>query len=560
MPPVGTSNLDCFAWAQLLISNTRMAPLIRILILAALLTPLASIASADQWKITKTQWTPTDEKNYSNFVQALGESGCRNVADCMASPANPYRATDPAGFVFWADCGRFPYLLRAYFAWKNGLPFSVVSAVAPVDGPVKDIRYSPKGNYVTNRRDVIQKGSRALPGAQLVQDLVMLPSTAMYRYNAELDQWSGLFFDLVPAKIDRTGIRAGTVIYDANGHAAIVYKIESDGRIRFFDAHTDALVTRSVYGEKFVRSSPASGGGFKNFRPLYLTGAQRQSDGSYVGGKVTTIPMYQLPDFSMEQYYGDSVKGPYKYKETFTFKGQKLAFYDWVRSRLAIGELKYHPVEEMLNMMDTLCNDVKERVDAVEGAIKNGLHLKPQPYALPDNIYGTNGEWESFSTPSRDARLKTSFVELRKDVQRFVELYRQGSPRIVYSGTDLARDLREAYERTADQCSIVYTRSDSTRVKLSYHHVAARLHALSFDPYQCAEHRWGADTAQELATCPYDATKEAWYQAEQRLRNQIDRTYDVKMGFTLDDLRAKVPGSGVDYFPDVDLRSYLYSL
>ncbi|MEK7357072.1 MAG: hypothetical protein AAB250_11530 [Bdellovibrionota bacterium] len=526
------------------------------------LAPELAYAAPMPWKITKTQWTPSDEKNYQNFIVAIGESGCRTVKDCMKSAANPYRGTDPAGFDFWADCGRFPYLLRAYFAWKNGLPFSVVSAVKPVENLGTDIRYSPKGNYVVARRDAIQKTPQGAPGHDIVQQISMVVSTAMYRYNIENDQpTTGLFFDFVPTKIDRTGIRPGTVIYDANGHAAIVYRIETDGRIRFFDAHTDASITRSAYGEKFERASANSGAGFKNFRPLYLVNAVRQVDGSYAGGRITTIPMRQVADFSIEQYYGTEPQPtPTWRKAIFKFKGQSLPYYDWVRSRLAAGDLKYHPVDEMLNMMDTLCNDAKERVQAVEGAVAMGIHLKPQPNNLPTNIFGTSGEWESYSTPSRDARLKTSFVEVRKEVQRFVELSRQASPRIIYSGTNLVADLKEAYERTANACEIIYTRTNGTRVKLTYNHVAARLYSMSFDPYQCVERRWGADTAQELATCPMDPTKEAWYAAEQRLRNQISRPYDAKMGFSLDDLRAKLPGSGVDVPPNADLRAYLYSL
>ena len=70
----------------------------------------------------------------------------------------------------------------------------------------------------------------------------------------------------------------------------------------------------------------------------------------------------------------------------------------------------------------------------------------------------------------------------------------------------------------------------------------------------------GATDPAELATCRDGGTKQAWYDAERGLRNQIDRTYDVKMGFTLDQLQRRVPGSGVAVPPDVDLRGYLYSL
>ncbi|RYZ66736.1 MAG: hypothetical protein EOP05_18700, partial [Proteobacteria bacterium] len=116
-----------------------------------------NVAGTPNWVITKTEWSAADERNYSGFIQALGESGCRTVDQCLKSPANPYRSTDSASVKFWSDCGRFPYLMRAYFAWKNNLPFSVVSSVKAVDGLGTDLRYSPKGNYVTARRDIVQK-------------------------------------------------------------------------------------------------------------------------------------------------------------------------------------------------------------------------------------------------------------------------------------------------------------------------------------------------------------------------------------------------------------------
>lgn len=529
----------------------------------ALVSEVAVATPNQEWAIKRTEWSATDERNFGDFITALADSGCRTVDACLKSPANPYRATDSATTRFWSDCGRFPFLLRSYFAWKNGLPFSVVSKVAAVDGLGHDLRYSPKGNYVVSRRDIVQRSAaRPLIGTDGIDSVMNAVSTAIYRYNAENDKVAGgLFFDFVPAGINRNDVHPGTVIYDANGHAAMVYRVEADGRVRFIDAHPDNSVTRSVYGEKFARSSPNSGGGFKNFRPLKLVGATRAASGNYIGGTVTSVPMAQIPSYSMEQYYGNKPSPDHNWKKAgFEHAGQRLGFYDWVRTQLAIGDLKYHPVEEMLNGMDTLCNDIKDRVAAVDDAISHGIADKSQPYQLPDNIYGTSGEWESYSTPSRDARLKTSFKELREETQRFVELYRAGSPRIVYTGTDLVQDLRQSYERAANACVIQYKRTDGSVVELNYSHIALRLFALSFDPYQCVERRWGATDAQELQTCRDGGTKQAWYDAEQNLRNQIDRAYDQKMGFTLQDLQRHVPGSGVATPPDVDLRGYLYSL
>lgn len=77
---------------------------------------------------------------------------------------------------------------------------------------------------------------------------------------------------------------------------------------------------------------------------------------------------------------------------------------------------------------------------------------------------------------------------------------------------------------------------------------------MSFDPYQCAERRWGAED-RELATCRDGRVKRAWYAAEQRLRNQIDRTYDARMDFSLDELEDGA--GGVDRPPDTDTRAFL---
>ena len=95
---------------------------------------------------------------------------------------------------------------------------------------------------------------------------------------------------------------------------------------------------------------------------------------------------------------------------------------------------------------------------------------------------------------------------------------------------------------------------------MSFEAARQRLFDFSFDPYQCPERRWGATSVEELATCPDGALKQAWYKAERRLRNQLDRTYDVKMGFTLSDLQNGVPNSGQDNSPDVDVLATLMSL
>jgi hypothetical protein len=200
---------------------------------------------------------------------------------------------------------------------------------------------------------------------------------------------------------------------------------------------------------------------------------------------------------------------------------------------------------------------LKYRIDAVEAAITAGLPTRPQPDRLPRNIYGTDGDWETYSTPSRDARLKTSFKELRDEVARFLLLATTEPDRLAYAGADLAGDIRTAYSTEAAACSISYETSQGVRRTLDFEGVKARLFAMSFDPYHCPERRWGATSADELATCPDGPGKQAWYAAEQRLRNQIERTYDARMDFSLTDLIRRAPGSGVDTPPDVFVLAVL---
>jgi hypothetical protein len=94
---------------------------------------------------------------------------------------------------------------------------------------------------------------------------------------------------------------------------------------------------------------------------------------------------------------------------------------------------------------------------------------------------------------------------------------------------------------------------------MGYEEAGRRLFDMSFDPYQCVERRWGANSGYEFAPCADNTVKTAWYEAERNLRNQIDRTYDARMDFTLAELKTPGLGKGVPAPPDTDVRAYLLS-
>ncbi len=222
---------------------------------------------------------------------------------------------------------------------------------------------------------------------------------------------------------------------------------------------------------------------------------------------------------------------------------------------------RFDPAAEVLQRVRSICLELNQRVDAVNVAVRAGMPLRPQPPRLPENIYVTQGDWETYATPSRDARLKLLFINLREDIKRFIAMQASGGRHLNYSGLNLKADLKQAYESESNACAITYTRTDGSPVTLSFGEIKKRLFLMSFDPHHCIERRWGASSPEELSTCPTDKLKTEWYKAQQRLRNQTVRTIGDRMNFTLEDLRKQARDSseevGDDEAPIIEVASLL---
>jgi hypothetical protein len=501
------------------------------------------------YEIRHDRWSDDDERGYRDFIAAIGNSDCSTLDMCLHGDANPFRNTDKPGVVFKSDCAELPYILRFYFAWKRGLPFSFESEVV-ARGDARDLRYSPNGNEVTQRFDI----SNGANGYAIIERLRSSVSSASYRIHPDLE--APREPDFYSPKISPGSIRPGTIVYDPAGHVGIVFDVDAKGRVHFFDAHTDFSLTQMTYDLRFTRMKPSVGAGFKNWRPVRLAGYTRRADGVLVGGHVEPVANGNIADFSGEQFFGNGTRPSDAYWKngTFTLNGETLDYYDYVRAQLAGGTLLFEPVSEIADMARSNCTDLRYRAQAVALAVAKGIQRRPEPDRLPYNIYGTDGDWEMYSTPSRDARLKTAFKHLRDTAQRFVEMAARHDPHLSYAGTDITGDLLRVYANATRYCRIGYTNSDGSHITLSYEDARKRLFAMSFDPYQCVEHRWGDE---EAPACADGTVKQAWYDAEQNLRNQTERTYDARMDFSLDELRTRQPGAAAA--PDTDVRTYLLS-
>jgi hypothetical protein len=361
-PVKRVSSLPCFLFA-----------LLAVLLLAE------GQAYASAWKLSRNFWSEEDENAYSEFVERIGDSKYSNLNKFIRDPqANPFYGEEDKKFNLSPDCADLPYVIRAYVAYKLRLPFSYVSAIAGKGG---DQRYS-RGNKPTSFKD-----QDFFSSPQQLFGQVTLINSGFFRMGPEVED-----SDFYPVKIGKKTIRPGTVYYDPDGHVAIVAKVTEDGRIRVIDAHPDRTISKPWFGAKFTRGSKTNGGGFKKWRPVRYT-----SD-----GKIIRTRNHNISDFSAED----------QYQRSFSFMGRDgLSFHDYVRMAMSGEGGRIDPVKEFVFMMKDLHEDICYRAEAVNLCIEKGINSRPHPGALPWNIYGTDGVWEEFSTPSRDARLKVAFRE-----------------------------------------------------------------------------------------------------------------------------------------------------
>jgi hypothetical protein len=509
----------------------------RALVLAFLLAVLGlGPAAAEPWRITKDHWSQEDEAGFGRFVTALGESGCSTSESCLRDPANPWRGSDGRFLDIDVDCAKLPYLLRAYYAWKNGLPFSYV------DG-VRGSRFGAAANRVVSRAAILDHGG-GIDGPAAIRAMLDSVYSGTYRTDAGLGD-----SDFYSPALQPGSIRPGTLIYDTNAHVGIVYRVDPDGRVHYMDAHPDFSISRSVYGAQFGRSPRALGGGLKNWRPIQLVGA-RWDGRALVGGHMALARNDQIGDFSLVQYAGTDVDGG------FSYNGAPLGYYEYARAAISGGRTDFNPVFELTTTMAALCNDLEDRRQAVDQAVANGIAARLHPSAIPADIYSSDdGVWESYATPARDTRLRAGFVQFHRDLAAMIGQWLQRDPRIVYDGQFLQRDLMAAYQRQSRACAITFLASDKTPVTLSFDDIAHRLFALSFDPYNCVELRWGGDSA----ACPDQSGKRRYYALEEGARHVIDRDTGEMAGpgdVDIQDLIAAMPARApwIQTFPGAEAK------
>jgi hypothetical protein len=193
-----------------------------------------------------------------------------------------------------------------------------------------------------------------------------------------------------------------------------------------------------------------------------------------------------LADYSLEQY-----------------EGGVDAFYDRVEDVLSPAPLD--PMQALLETIQALEEQVKTRVVSVDNGRKFLATGKPGA-EMPDGakIFETTGEWEDFSTPSRDLRLLIAIDVARAVPARVARRLERYAMPVAKTPDQVRRELEERLARELRQRKFKYTRSDGSDCELSLQDVVDRQAALemAYDPNDCVEERWGAPPqSDEASTC-----------------------------------------------------------
>ena len=179
------------------------------------------------------------------------------------------------------------------------------------------------------------------------------------------------------------------------------------------------------------------------------------------------------------------------------------AFYDRMDDVLSPAPLD--PARAMLEAVTALEEQVKARVTSVENGRK--YQLKGGREAdMPDGaqIFETTGAWEDFATPSRDLRLLIAIDVVRGFPDRVARRPERYAMPAGKSAAEVKAELEALLASEVAKRGFSYPRTDGSEWKLTLKDVLARSAELemAYNLNDCVELRWGAaESSEEAATC-----------------------------------------------------------
>jgi hypothetical protein len=450
-------------------------------------------AGAGVWPVER-EWNAAMEALYSAWIEHLfddpldAEPSWRSLDEVTRRRERNFLhdhlglgEDEERGLRLAPDCADLPYFLRAYFAWKLGLPFGWSECSRGESGrPPRCTRWH------SNLEGMKGGGGDALARMQqfLARDVAWGVQSGAGRAPAEDDRT-----DFYPTRLSAETLRPGTVYADPYGHTLVLVRRvpqteSSPGLLLAVDAQPDATVARKRYwpGNFLFALDPALGSaGFKHFRPIV---GDRRGLRPLANREILMHPDWG--DYALEQYQAD-VEG----------------FYDRVDDVLSPDPLD--PATVFRAAIDALDEQIRTRIRSVaNGEAFVTTHAGTIPMPEGAAIFETTGPWEDFATPSRDLRLLIAIDIVRGFPDKAARRPERFAGRDDRAALDVRAELEAILRDEAAARRFEYARSDGSRWTLTLGDVLARTEAfeIAYDPNDCMEVRWGAPPGSaEIATC-----------------------------------------------------------
>jgi hypothetical protein len=471
--------------------------------------------SPGAWKATQ-EWTRNTENFFSAWIERMFDApadaslGFPSLAPVLHDPVRNFlwgylglREDDPKNRDIpraVPDCADLPYYLRAYFAWKMGLPF----ALRDCDRGKSD--RPPKCGALLHNEQADEKirGNGVL---ERFRSFLKILANRVHSGSARtaLDDDDTDFY---PVALTRTALRPGTIYADPYGHvlmiAAWVDQTPEHGGLLFaVDGQPDNSVGRKRFWEGnflFASDIKSAGPGFKAFRPI-VRGADK-----------TLAPLPNSALGADRRFASFSVEQAKLDRETFYARVAKVISPAGLDARAAYAETMNALVEQLTTRL---------------GSVDNGERFMREknnpvvPIPAGPKIFETVGPWEDYATPSRDMRLLIALrvlTGLPARIEEHPELFVLGGRK----PAEVRAEIEALHERQIRERAIEYRRSDGSMFRLTVADILARRPALemSYNPNDCVEIRWGAsEGTADFATCARHAPD------EQRMRMQEYRAW-----------------------------------
>ena len=429
------------------------------------------------------------------------------------------------------DCADFVYFLRAYFAYKMGLPFGYSNCSRGGGGsPPRCNEWFDMMHPEVTRPARLQEASadapaapaRAAPSRDLLAQLFSSPEQAQPERPAGAAKPAspkhqsrvtgfGQFLRAVGDVVQSGSVRAsgnsdrndfymiplmqeslrpGTVYADPYGHVLMLVQrvpetADAAGLFFAVDAEPDGTVTRKRFWRGnflFVHDPSLGSPGFKRFRPIVHQN----------GGGLRPLTNAEI---AKNSDYGD-----------FSLQQTQLGteeFYDRMDEVMSPEPLD--PTHAMMGAIRSLEEQVKTRATAVENGRKWQSGGRGEA-SMPDGaaIFQTNGAWEDFSTPARDLRLLIAIDVVRNYPDRVARRSERYAIPFGHSAAGMKSELQSTLANELATRKFSYTRSDGSSWTLSLKEVLdrAELLEMAYNPNDCVELRWGApEGSAEASTC-----------------------------------------------------------